>query len=394
MIETTERPLTEVATGKRLPIRKLLPLTLAGFIAIMTETMPAGLLPEISRGLQVTASYAGQLISVYALGSVLAAIPAIALTLHWPRKRLLLLAITGFLVFNAVTALSTNYAITLVARFLAGMAAGITWGMLIGYAKRIVPPAMEGKAMALVGLGQPIALAIGVPLATWIGKQLGWNGAFWIMTVTAALLVGWIIRSMPDFAGVQQKKKTNIYGVLMLHGVRTLLFAMFLWVLAHNILYTYIAPFLSGAGLAGAVDMILFFFGISAILGIFIVGALVDRWLHSLVLISLLLFALGAVALMAAPEQRLFLYTGVFLWGISFGGLPTLLQKRMADHTGIHGDVGQSMFVTVFNLAVAMGGITGGVLLDRYGPVSFPWAVLATCVVILITLQFRRRTAA
>ncbi|WP_407518273.1 hypothetical protein [Elizabethkingia anophelis] len=48
-------------------------------------------------------SLAGQWITLYALGSVLAAIPIIAVTLHWSRKRLLLLTITGFFIFNADT---------------------------------------------------------------------------------------------------------------------------------------------------------------------------------------------------------------------------------------------------------------------------------------------------
>lgn len=58
-----------------LPIAGLLALAMTGFIAIMTETMPAGLLPQISHSLAVSSSMAGQLVTAYALGSLLAAIP-------------------------------------------------------------------------------------------------------------------------------------------------------------------------------------------------------------------------------------------------------------------------------------------------------------------------------
>ena len=67
-------------TTSGLPIWKLLAFTLAGFLAIMTETMPAGLLPQISESLGVSKALAGQLVTFYALGSVLAAIPFIAAT--------------------------------------------------------------------------------------------------------------------------------------------------------------------------------------------------------------------------------------------------------------------------------------------------------------------------
>lgn len=67
-------------TVEKLPVLQLLAFTLAGFLAIMTETLPAGLLPQISQGLAITEAQAGQFITLYALGSVIAAIPVITLT--------------------------------------------------------------------------------------------------------------------------------------------------------------------------------------------------------------------------------------------------------------------------------------------------------------------------
>ena len=113
------------STTERLPIWQLLAFTLAGFLAIMTETMPAGLLPQISTALGVSKGLAGQLITVYALGSVLAAIPIIAVTRSWNRRRLFMLAVAGLLVFNVITALFSQYSVILAARFAAGMAAGV-----------------------------------------------------------------------------------------------------------------------------------------------------------------------------------------------------------------------------------------------------------------------------
>lgn len=377
----------------RLPVFKLIPLALAGFIAIMTETMPAGLLPQIGKSLGIKESLAGQLITLYALGSVLAAIPVIAATLHWPRKRLLLLATIGFFVFNAITALSNHYVLTLVARFLAGMAAGITWGLLIGYAKRIVQPSMEGRAIALVGIGQPIALAIGVPMAVWLGRVFGWDGAFWTMSVLSFLLMIWMIITLPDFKGIKPQKRLSVYRVFMLNGIRRLLLMLFLWIMAHNILYTYIAPYLFDFDLTDSVDLVLLIFGISSLLGIGIIGVLIDKWLIPLTKGSLFVFALGAVLLIMASYIPSFLYLGVCLWGLSFGGISTLLQKSMADQAGENSDVAQSMFVTVFNLAVAVGGIAGGMLLDKLGATSFPWAILILTVLLFFCLSNKKVTA-
>jgi len=166
----------------RLPVSALLALAMTGFICIVTETLPAGLLPQISDGLDVSASLAGQMVTAYALGSLVAAIPLTIATRGWRRRNVLLLTIVGFLVFNSATALSSHYGVTLVARFFAGVAAGLAWSLLAGYARRMVAPYQQGQAMALAMVGTPIALSLGVPLGTLLGSAVGWRAAFWIMS--------------------------------------------------------------------------------------------------------------------------------------------------------------------------------------------------------------------
>ncbi|KEZ74558.1 MFS transporter, partial [Pseudomonas syringae pv. syringae FF5] len=98
---------TDEKQGETLPLGALLALAMTGFICIVTETLPAGLLPQIADGLEVSASFAGQMVTVYALGSLLAAIPLTIATQSWRRRTVLLVTIIGFLVFNSVTALSS-----------------------------------------------------------------------------------------------------------------------------------------------------------------------------------------------------------------------------------------------------------------------------------------------
>ncbi len=47
------------ATAERLPLAALLALATAGFITVMTEAMPAGLLPQMSSGLNVSQALSG-----------------------------------------------------------------------------------------------------------------------------------------------------------------------------------------------------------------------------------------------------------------------------------------------------------------------------------------------
>ncbi|MFE9750081.1 MFS transporter [Saccharothrix saharensis] len=379
MVDTTERTRARAA----LPLLGLLAFTLAGFIAIMTETLPAGLLPQISRGLGVSEGLAGQLLTLYAIGSVVAAVPVIAATRGWNRRPLLLLAIGGLLVFNALTALSTDYVLTLASRFVAGMAAGVVWGLLAGYARRMVAPQVQGRAVAIVGVGQPIALSLGVPLGAWLGSLADWRGVFWLMSAVALVLMIWIRVAVPDFPGQQAGARKPIREVFTMPGIRPILAVILLWILGHNVLYTYIAPFVAEHGLGGQVPLMLLLFGVAAVVGIWISGVLVDRRLRLVTLASLAAFAVSAVVLAAGTAWTPLIYVGVALWGLTFGGAPTLLQTAIADAGGDSADVAQSMLVTIFNLAVAGGGALGGVLLERVGPDSFPWTLLVMALAAL-----------
>ncbi|MCK1793450.1 MFS transporter, partial [Pseudomonas violetae] len=146
---TVERAHAEhCTTSDKLPYAALLAFAMTGFIAVLTETLPAGLLTQIGAGLQVSEVWAGQLVTLYALGSIVAAIPLTVATRGWRRRRVLMMTVCGFLLFNTVTTFSSHYGLTLVSRFLAGMAAGLSWGIMAGYARGLVTPRLQGRALA------------------------------------------------------------------------------------------------------------------------------------------------------------------------------------------------------------------------------------------------------
>lgn len=364
------------AEHDRLPIAALLALALAGFITIVTEALPAGLLPQISAGMNISGALAGQFVTLYAVGSLVAAIPLITATQGMRRRPLLLLALAGFVVANTVTAFSVNYVITMAARFLAGVSAGLVWALLAGYAARMVPDEKKGRAIAIAMVGTPLALSLGVPAGTLLGSLIGWRMCFGIMSVMAVGLMVWVRIRVPDFAGLAAGKRLPLRQILTLAGVRPVLFVVLTFVLAHNIFYTYIAPFLASVGMAERTDLILLVFGVASLLGIWVIGVFVDRYLRLLTLISTVLFALSAFVLGVMNDMPAAVYMAVAVWGLSFGGAATLFQTAIARNAGDAADVAQSMLVTAWNLAIAGGGIVGGILLDSLGSTAFSPAVV------------------
>ena len=372
-------PTITVPTTKpdeRLPVAGLLALAMTGFICIMTETLPAGLLPEIGAGLHISPALAGQMVTAYAIGSLSAAIPLTLVTQRWRRRKVLLLAIIGFVVFNSITAFSTHYGATLVARYGAGAAAGLAWALLAGYARRMVTRAQQGRALAIAMVGTPIALSLGVPAGTWLGATVGWRLAFWIMSGLTVLLIVWVLAKVPDFPGAAHHERLPFRHVLGMPGVRSVLGVVMAWMLAHNVLYTYIVPFVTPAGLAGQADRILLLFGVAALVGIWLTSRTVDHALRLSVLLSLAIFADVAGVFALGSTSPAVIMIGVTIWGLTFGGAATLLQTALADAAGDGADIALSINVVAWNSAIAGGALLGGALLDIWGAASLPWAVM------------------
>lgn len=361
---------------ERLPWVSLLALATAVFVTSLTETLPAGLLPEIGRDLAVSESAAGQMITIYAIGTALTTVPLTAVTTRWRRKQLLLVAIGGFAVANSMTAVSASYELTMAARFVAGMAAGVAWALLAGYARRLVPEYLQGRAIAVSMAGIPVAFALGVPAGTFVGQQLGWRAAFWAMTAIAVVLIGWVIGWVPNFPGQARGQRTSTTATLLTPGVGAVLFVTLAFVLAHTVFYTYIAAFLDSINGGVRVDVALLLFGIACLASIWVVGAQIDRYSRWLAIGATGLIVLAMVALGIGGSSSVVVFCSIAVWGLGWGGAPTLLQTAVGAAGGRAADEAQAMLVTLWNVAMAGGGVVGGLLLSGIGPRSLPWAAL------------------
>ncbi|MFD9464229.1 MFS transporter [Streptomyces sp. NPDC060027] len=395
MTTTTASP----ARRDVLPWSALLALGTAVFITSLTETLPAGVLPQMSSSIGVSSGAAGQTVTVYATGTALTAIPLAAATAGIRRKPLLLSAMAVFLVANTLTAAAPGYAVLLVSRFLAGVAAGLAWAILAGYARRIAPPGQEGRAIAIAMTGIPLALSLGVPAGTLIGQQIEWRASFAAVSVVTLAVLGWISFSVPAISRpttpADEPKPTTLQ-TLRVPGVTATMVVVATFVLGHTILYAYIAPYLRHAGLATAVDAILLAFGIACLVSIWYTGRHIDRHLRGLALTAATLFTVATAAFATTTAQTV-VWVAAVVWGLGWGGTPTLLQTA-AIHAGMRrgpavADTAQAILVTLWNAAMALGGIIGGVLLQRVDITADAVAAAGLGVLSLAAITLTRRHA-
>ncbi len=372
--------------SSRLPFTKLFALTFAAFIALVTEIMPAGLLPQISQGLQISDSLSGQFITISGIGAMLAAIPLMLTTQAIPRKRLMLTAIGGLVAMNFVTALSDYYTITLAARFLAGIFIGLNWSVVFGYAVRLAPPHLTVRTIAVMTLAVPLAFTLGAPIVAFLGKTIGWRETFGIVGLCGLADLVWMVMALPDAAGHAPQAKVRLIPTFFLPGLPAVLFATLTYVLAYSILYTYIAPVLANAQLAEHIDTLLLVFGGASIIGVVFSALWADRWPRGMMLVSTVLFAACAFALGLWSASPSGVCIAIAFWGVSYGMVPALLTAATSRTGGEAGDIAQSLLVTAWNLSIAGGGMIGGFVLSQYGIGLVPWIAAILLALSLATI--------
>lgn len=238
------------------------------------------------------------------------------------------MAIVGFAVVNAVTALSNSFALMLIARFCAGISAGLVWAWLVGYAARLAPSHLAGRAIAIVGISAPLAFSFGVPAGTFIGALAGWRLAFGLMSLLALALAIMIHFIVPDLPGQKQEQRFSVPDTLRIPGVLKILGMTLAFVIAHNILYTYVSPFLSLSGLSARADMVLFIFGIAGIAGLWVVGTYIDRKLWPMMQGSIIVVAVCAIAFGVWNTSPLIVLATAGLWGLILAAFQRCFRQR------------------------------------------------------------------
>jgi len=172
-------------------------LSVGTFLTATTEFVIAGLLPDLAAELDVSLGRAGLLITAFAAGMIVGA-PVIAIaTARVPQRSTLVGALLLFSTGHVVAAISSSFAIVLVARVVTALATGTFLAVAAAVAVAAVGAANGARAMGTLMSGVALATVVGVPLGSWVGQLVGWRGVLWGLAVVSALAAVVIARLVP-----------------------------------------------------------------------------------------------------------------------------------------------------------------------------------------------------
>ncbi|MEU0080466.1 MFS transporter [Micromonospora tulbaghiae] len=386
------------ATG-RSPVKgwlAVLAVTLGIFSLMTSELLPVGLLTPIGSALDVSEGIAGLMVTV---PGVVAAISAPLVTVATGRidRRVVLAVLIGLVgLANLASAFADSFAIVLVARFLIGVSVGGFWSLAGGIALRLVPAKHVPRATAVIFGGVETASVLGVPTGTIIGDLSSWRTAFAVVGILGLVSLACILLLMPKVPAEQTIIFSDLPKVFTGNaGVRAGIAITFLVITGHFLAYTFVRPVLLDDGIDGSlIGALLLTFGIAGICGNFIAGTLVANRLRQIVIGISVVLAVAMLLLALVDTDTVTAGAIMLLWGLGYGAVPVTFQTWILDAAPDTTEAASSLYVSTFNLSIALGALAGGLAVDGIGTTSVLWIGAALAVLTLVVVGGVRRTAA
>lgn len=379
--------------------------TLSAFALGLAEFVPIGLTDVMAQSLGVSVEQVGSSVTLYALGATFAAPVLTALTAGWSRKRAMLVTVLVFSLGSLVAAVASNLSIHLIARFVAGMGHGLFLAVASSTAARLVGPKKAGSAVAVVFGGFTIAMAIGVPLSTYLGGVISWRPVLGAIAAFGGigflgLLLG--MKEPPKPAGHESHE--SVGQALKAIFNPALLLAALVTVLGYAgsfTAYTYIAPLLTDVThvSAATISVFMLFYGVFAAIGNIMGGKLTDRvGVNRASVIVISGIALVALAMWIFAASALVMGILVALLGMfTFASVPALQARLIGvaeEHAPHAHGVAAGLNIAGFNSGIALGSALGGVTISSIG-ISYMGvvgaAVSALGLILLLALMARHR---
>ncbi len=339
-------------------------LAVGGLAIGMTEFSMMGVLPDLAQDIGVTIPKAAHLIAIYAMGVVVGAPTLVFVTGKYPAKKVLMMLMLVFILFNTLFAIAPNLTLMQWSRFAAGLPHGAFFGVGSVVATRLAKKGKEAQAISMMFAGLTFANLLGVPLGTYIGHHFSWRYTYLIvsaMGLITLLSIGLLLPNLPNQSGQNLRKQLKYYtqgrAWLLVAVISIGTGGLFAWV-------SYIAPMVEKvSGLSPArVPTIMFLVGLGMVIGNLLGGKLADL-VHptKAVICSFLAMAVCLLLVHLTSSSSIMAYVMAFVTGvIAFtSGAPiqmTLIRDAQGAET-FAAAAGQACF----NLGNTLGAYLGGI---------------------------------
>ncbi len=372
-------------------------LMTVSFVVGMVELIIGGILDLIAADLNVSLGLAGMLITIFSLTFGIAAPILLVLTANIERKRLMLIALSVFLLGNILAVFSPTYLVLFIGRIIAAASSSILIILCIVMAANIVEPKYRGRAVGIVSMGVSGSLVLGVPIGLSLGNLFGWRAPFvMIVILTAISMIGVYffmerIAPRPVSSLKEQFQSLKNKKILFAH------LTIFTLLSGHAVLYAYLTPFVKTTmGMEeGALSLVYLIFGISAVSGGAIGGNFADKFGAERVMkIFIIIFAITIFTIPMTTSFPLLFTLALILWGMMSWSVNPPMQTYLMDTASDTADMQISINNSALHFGIAFGSLIGGIVIDKTSAGINPYVggvfIILSFIALLISIKQRK----
>ncbi|MGY3846922.1 MFS transporter [Streptomyces hydrogenans] len=368
---------------------------LAAFTFNTAENLPVGLLERVSESLDVPLPTVGLLVTGYGLTVAVASVPLAHLVRKVPRRHVLSGVLAALVVSSAGAALAASYGQLLAARLLTALAQALFWAVMGPVAVGLFAPGVRGRVVAALSLAGSLALVLGVPAGSLLGRTTTWQ-----VPVAALALLGLV--SLVTVAALlptsRPEKEAAAYGTNPdRRAFRTVLAAGFLSSAGAFAGFTYLVTYLGDvSGFSpGATDTLLVLLGVACLAGVGVTGALLDRFPRQALTTAVTVQATGMLGLYATGPHQGAAVAFLILMGAALGPVFMATQNAMLHWAPGRMDLALAANSGAYNAGIAAGAALGSatVTLADLRTTFLTGGLLTTtsCTLLLLTSRVRLR---
>ncbi|MDX1356007.1 MAG: MFS transporter [Halomonas venusta] len=351
-------------------------VALGAFALGMASYITAGLIPLIEDAFSVSAATAAQLVTAFTLAYGLGSPVVVALLPGHHQRVGLLLAPAVFIVANIASALASSFISLAIWRAVAGVGAGVYLAMGIAASAAITAEAHRGKAIAIIMGGMASGTVLGVPFSLLLAERFGWESAMWLISVLGIVAYAGLHAKLPTLPSLPSLPLARKLAILKAPHAMAILAVSLLGAVASLGMYTFIAPFMTAteSGAVRSITGYLWVWGIGGVVGSFLIGPLVDRFIGPVITLAImLLLSLALIALpITASVHPLLTLLPIAIWGAVGWALQVPQNNELIRTRQPHGDdnLAVALNESALYLGSAIGAASGGVILALQLPVS------------------------
>ncbi|WP_285100475.1 MFS transporter [Promicromonospora sp. MEB111] len=383
---------------QRRAVVALIALSVSAFTFVTAENLPGGLLTLIAPDLGRSTSEVGLLVTAYAAVVVLASLPLSRLTRRFPRRWVLAATTAVCTVGTLWSAVAAGYVDLMAARMVTALGQALFWSVVTPAAASLFAPAVRGKMIARLAIGNSLAPLLGVPLGTWVGQQAGWRTAFLVFSVVSLLACLAMAIAMPDVDAEQSGTATGTHPSMRRFVV--LMVVTVLLVTGGFMMITFVTQFLlETAGFPDRyLSALLLGQGAAGLAGTLLIGQVLDKRPWQTVLVALGLLTGALVLLWSLGHVPAVALAGLALFGLAFSAIPPALSFLSMQVAPGATESATAISSSVFNIGIGGGAALGALVVATVGidtvPLVGAFFVLAALVVVAVDVRIAaRRTA-